>query len=1545
MSRKRDSSLQIITKILTKFTRHFLANAKRQIIWLLKAVFRSQKKHQLAHAGFLLPTVAMVTLVVVLLTMAIMFRSFERSKNASNVRVNQIVMNAAAPAIDRARAKLNKLFSDGRLPRSTPTDAALDKILEDYKEEYTFGDEQNLVINCIDTSLGIGGLNDGVCLGQAPLKTAWKFPVDTDNNSKFDSYTLYGIYYKNPSLNSANTQYQVKRNPLQARSTPMVFTSIGGSCPTSTVTSASLIGINGWFKGNKSLRLVKGFFVYTATVPITSTTTIPTDSSQDKYEVYSKNKGFSALEYEQDKVQQSLLNNAVVYQDDLALTPGVDFKMNGRIFTNANFLTGSAKSNSNIKIYQVSSPSSCFYDPDNAKITVGGNIATGGFTGGANGYTTFDLFPGKGAAPSSSVSLDNNQSVTDATTDIAYNNLAYTQRVNLLVDAQKAAYPDPTNGTIQTNDPSEVKQGIQQQKDATGLSTYTAAQIAQYRSEQLQLYFQKRTRRVPFKEVAFGANAVGSYNTTSNKPLQGSGESLRPIDAWSYPTDPTDGKTGTGYTGLTLNTGSANLAPSATEPTLLLKKGQEQYLGDRIQVGNNLPQIWWKTSDPTNPNYTPQFVGPNPADTQSLTNIDWNNWDSSQPSTKGRYRLSRIQTLADVGSTDRDRDWELPSAKIPDNPQDPVGGLRVITGAGIYLRKDDTSATTDFTSASTTIWSDMMPVPNSVTNSRTSQTPYSMYDSGLEFTVPKPDTNTPYLKMRATAVYHYKQTGYNQKNPTPIACVSSFYDPTNSQTAKNKSGLPAWANAVAPLTAPAGFGGGGTGGESNNGIVYGPPTKSISDYQQVLDYQKGLKYANGRIIDDGLLAGALATTASNRTLSQQSAIDAAICALQILDGSIGSPTNTVIPHGAIFEASFLDGRQIKAVHSNNSATSVDERFVNVDSGADPETNYDLPIRDRQPLEIRATVLDLNLLRGQKIGGTAPAQEYLIPNSGIIYATRDDALVDKTSTSTDATANKLGSAVDYKLDPTRRPNAIILVNGSKLWRELNYRDAEKGLIVATNLPTYIKGDFNLHTQQEFTTALDSNWDNFYTRSDLNPNFACRPNDPRLPTCTTGDEWRSAAVISDAMTLLSNNYRLGFRNEGDYDWNNNFSDPASIPSRSFATGSGTNTNFLFNTYAPKTPTLTGLDSRLDSATPRGDYYGWPVADLDLTVPGDQGSSYLFNYVTPVVRQVQIKGNDVRDYAYEVCDTSKYTDCSSNPIHWVMTNAPYAAYTESPTSWRNSDAIEGQPVSSFETGSVGKPPSNGWDAFQKRVAFKRNISTGDLVSPLAVYGVDSGGNLQAFPVTSTSSIRNASFSCSGTHCTTLIPLLKLDATGQWEPVLWNSPVTSAVENNSDWLQQATNTTYNVIIAASDTPARSTEDNGGLHNYVRFAERWLGTTANISGIFMQLKKSSYATAPFVTSLSGVSSDFNYATTNGDFKLPFYTPPTRLWGYDVGLLSQSPDLLAQRLVTPISDLPNEYFREVSKDDPWVQNLLCAKDAGNTSYVVDKDQRPDICQS
>jgi hypothetical protein len=281
----------------------------------------------------------------------------------------------------------------------------------------------------------------------------------------------------------------------------------------------------------------------------------------------------------------------------------------------------------------------------------------------------------------------------------------------------------------------------------------------------------------------------------------------------------------------------------------------------------------------------------------------------------------------------------------------------------------------------------------------------------------------------------------------------------------------------------------------------------------------------------------------------------------------------VIPPGAIKEVAFLNGREIKAVDRDDDRTAVNEAFtLSSDLPADPQApvppaavltgNYNQPLEERQPLEIRVTQLDINLLRGQPIAGpNAAAGEWLLPNSGIVYASRDDALPDRSYRNGDPEQSKRVSGSDSRLDPTRKPNGIMLINGLFLFRGTGNTPGtvssvaevvkEKGLTLVSNLPVYIKGNFNPHGQnapatptapatftpvEEFTDIVAQTWGNFYTRNTLNPSFACRAGDPRLPSCT-GDYWRPATVLADAVTLLSGSYRFGFRNEGDFDLRNN------------------------------------------------------------------------------------------------------------------------------------------------------------------------------------------------------------------------------------------------------------------------------------------------------------------------------------------------------------------------------------------------------------------------
>jgi hypothetical protein len=207
-------------------------------------------------------------------------------------------------------------------------------------------------------------------------------------------------------------------------------------------------------------------------------------------------------------------------------------------------------------------------------------------------------------------------------------------------------------------------------------------------------------------------------------------------------------------------------------------------------------------------------------------------------------------------------------------------------------------------------------------------------------------------------------------------------------------------------------------------------------------------------------------------------------------------------------------------------------------------------------------------------------------------------------------------------------------------------------------------------------------------------------------------------------------------------------------------------------------------------------------------------------------------------------------------------------------------------------------------------------------------------------------------------------------------NVPTTTPTDGRGQWVQRASRSTVNVYFVAGNSPSRSyvpygtiytAESGGGLNNFVRFMENWSGRQLQISGGFIQNTRSVFATAPYspnfpynglgtagcfdasnnapnyanrntcIDTSSGITSWFHnpaatthalsayflfYQSPTGQ-SIPYFGPPQRLWGFDVGLLVQQPDLFAQRFSQPRPD-SNEFFREATKDDRWVETLLCA---------------------
>ncbi len=1676
ISKKLQKVIYRLFKQIVKLARTI---TKSLMNWLLRSLMVIGRKRQLQRAGFVLPTVVMVTLVVILLTTAIMIRSFDRSKNAGNVRINERVMAATSPAVERAQAKIRALLGDPTLPRGTPTDSALSTSITSSLTAYTLGDETPLQ------------LTDGT----ETIETAWRFPIDTDNNGLYDSYSLYGIYFASPGANDA-------RSTLQARSEPMDEAEGSQACGIGT--SAGLVGSSGWYKTSDG-NLRRAFFVFAATVPITQPDTANNE------EVFQGTNGFAALEYQQDQARIPLTNNAVVYQDDLFIDPGAGIKLNGRIMTGGNLIIG--QGGNEVRLLQVSGTGSCFYSEDNGDITVGGNVMIALKDDGTKrNAINIDLFQ-EGAVPTINAQFaDANASITNNAREGMYDDQAYAQRISLLVAASAGNVPPEVTAVV--NDPNT---------DIT-------------EEEALEDYFIQRTRRVPFVE-ADDVTATTQDDGTNN---------MRPKDEWIYPANPA---TGASNNGLTLR----QQQPPATNPADL--EGNELELGDRMTVGNGLPAEWWEPDLAKFVNFydqQPQFV----AGSDAPNTVTWNG------STEPRTRMTQVIPLDDIGDTSRGGFWERSAAEAPTQPLDGIGGLRVITGAGIYDPSIPPPATPPPSLNNTSFLSD----PDTGARQVTEQTPTTgpgavltsanpifdvrddlstFEDESLQddprtaplegFTVVFPDSmpmwedyddvGTPNrfpspatdrrgdLLMRATAVYHYRSG-----NTDPIACVSSYYDPSNSQTAENRATLQ---DGTASPWQPPGVAVTPTGnGLSNNGISYPASTTLSSSILSVtpttngifdapvpvaptvtatlaakLNYQANLIFPNGRFVNESLRK-ALVKAPGDRNRADEAAIDSTICALEIADGSL-APNNTVIPHGAIYETAFLDARQVKAIESEplyDPATNAPNTIT---------SDYDLSLAERQPLEIRATVLDIDQLRTTAYAGTlttVPAPEHLLPDSGIIYATRDDAIldlsapganpaptaapIDQAEADTRKANQKLNSPVDFVVDPNRRPSGIMLTNGAILARKDNlnqYKQEERGLILATNLPAYIKAaenplaagtfGFNLHQDtagnllEEFTDTLAGrNWTaaEFYdrTENERDTDFACRDGTPGLD-CDPGDLWRSATVISDAVTLLSDNFRFGFRNEGDYDLRKNVDnltnnlamgydengDDEILVGQTFPEnryGIDFDGDGLLNTTdIPETQVTITAARRLNgffdnNYLSSSEWFDNTTAfprDFDAVAADTQGSSYVNNLVTPIQRRAFATGT-LPEYVMEICRKPLVSKCLADD--WVTGYDPdgdglavAAGDFEQKASALIGEDIDdvrllagttAQPAPGYDidgNGSVDPEEVEIEQHYPRRIAFERDLTPanknqlildGTRPRPL---GINADGEVTVYPYNAnpfrlprkvanalwfrTTDDRNnppngdyrygdgalyyqngdlrnplypAALSAGTTQQPLLVPVLQMHAPER-DPQRDVEDIVVGSGQDATWMQNpAADTTFNLIMATGDNPARPlpVEQNGGMPNMPNFLENWETNpgggkwTTNIAGSFIQFRRRAFATGPFLHVLGTNAVPENnpnkdplfgdypqqYTGTTSTDASPFYSAPNRAWGFDVGLLSQLPDLFSSLITTPSAGEPNEFYREVSRNDDWIQTLLCAQTFDTatstaTGNAVSPESRPGNC--
>lgn len=300
--------------------------------------------------GFVLPTAIMLLLVMSLVVGGILIRTFNRTQQAITQRESVEIYNDATPAIDRAKAKLEYMFTtDPRLPAGVPSEDLLKSIMLDSSdvevpegeepppdEVYTFPGEKRLKIGGQDANAWAFGVdNDGD--GE---------PDDENENGRPDTIVAYSIIWNTPDdgidqlkdqtdgkVKERAQALEVRQGPLSGDPTP----GCGSSDSVSRIES-------GWLRDPVSTSILRKNFQITAVaIPDTEFGTLAT------------------LELQQERQADRGNKWAAWFRNDLEIFPGPVFKWNGAMHTEGSLVVGHARFDNRFQGYLVSGPGSCLF--------------------------------------------------------------------------------------------------------------------------------------------------------------------------------------------------------------------------------------------------------------------------------------------------------------------------------------------------------------------------------------------------------------------------------------------------------------------------------------------------------------------------------------------------------------------------------------------------------------------------------------------------------------------------------------------------------------------------------------------------------------------------------------------------------------------------------------------------------------------------------------------------------------------------------------------------------------------------------------------------------------------------------------------------------------------------------------------------------------------------------------------------------------------------------------------------------------------------------
>ncbi|MEN9217263.1 MAG: hypothetical protein Q6K90_08060, partial [Gloeomargarita sp. HHBFW_bins_162] len=345
------------------------------VAWLVGVYCRGRR-----NSGFILPTATLLILIAFLIMMSLLARTANRVVQVSGQRERIAIEGPSAESIDRARAKLEYLFTQEALANN-PTEQNFEDFLGHRRRDpntgavigprvgtedvYTLPDEYRC------------GTQDGNCLGTGQAFTpdgiapTWAYPVDLNGNGTTNDpedgiavYSIIGrvfrggnsavpvdnpgvVYLANRQQRAAN--FLVNNAPTQAQAADAFCAGASGT-----------VDETGRFSTASSAEQLKNFQIYAVTMP---------------NRIGQPQLTTNAVVFQQDRRFTGANKWGAYFRYDLEIFPGPQFNWNGAMHTEGSlFITSGA----GFASYLISAPNSCYFLPAaNSEISVRGLFMTG----------------------------------------------------------------------------------------------------------------------------------------------------------------------------------------------------------------------------------------------------------------------------------------------------------------------------------------------------------------------------------------------------------------------------------------------------------------------------------------------------------------------------------------------------------------------------------------------------------------------------------------------------------------------------------------------------------------------------------------------------------------------------------------------------------------------------------------------------------------------------------------------------------------------------------------------------------------------------------------------------------------------------------------------------------------------------------------------------------------------------------------------------------------------------------------------------------------